>query len=232
MDLGVAEVIIYAVNDGAVLSAWEQDQGTEGTLLNIMGDPLSELTKALGLVLDHPGPMDVLGNPRCQRFSMLIEDGVIKTINVAAADDDPAGDARPEISMVEKMLEDCTASSYRGIPAGPVKAALPKKPPITDPAKFVADAIKSKGISVFSKTYCPASKRTLSILKGAKAKMSVYQLDLYQEPANGPVQQELNKMTGVLSVPQVFVDGKFIGSGEKMEELAAAGTLKETLQIA
>jgi peroxiredoxin len=94
------------VNDGAVMTAWEKDQGTAGTLIDLMGDTRSELTQALDLVLDHPGPMGVLGTKRCKRFSMLISNGVIKTMNVAAADDDPAGDDRPEISMVEKMLED------------------------------------------------------------------------------------------------------------------------------
>jgi len=74
-----------------------------------MADTRSELTKALDLTLDHPGPMGVLGNTRCKRFSMLIVDGKIKTLNVAAADDDPAGDSRPEISMVDKMLEDLKA---------------------------------------------------------------------------------------------------------------------------
>jgi peroxiredoxin len=88
------------------MTAWEKDQGTAGTLIDLMGDTRSELTQALDLVLDHPGPMGVLGNKRCKRFSMLISNGVIKTMNVAAADDDPAGDDRPEISMVEKMLED------------------------------------------------------------------------------------------------------------------------------
>jgi len=97
------------VNDGAVMKAWEADQKTAGTLVDLMGDTRSELTKALDLVLDHPGPMGVLGNPRCKRFSMLIVNGVIKTMNVAAADDDPAGDDRPEISMVDKMLEDLKA---------------------------------------------------------------------------------------------------------------------------
>lgn len=100
---------MYAVNDGAVMQAWENDQKTAGTLVDLMADTRSELTKALDLTLDHPGPMSVLGNPRCKRFSMLVVDGVIKTMNVAAADDDPAGDDRPEISMVDKMLEDLKA---------------------------------------------------------------------------------------------------------------------------
>mmetsp|Transcript_20351 Transcript_20351/g.46399 ORF Transcript_20351/g.46399 Transcript_20351/m.46399 type:complete len:90 (+) Transcript_20351:540-809(+) len=88
------------------MTAWALDQGVEGSIITFLGDPRSELTKALDLVLDHPGPMSVLGNKRCKRFSMLIDDGVIKTINVAASDDDPAGDDNPTVSLVEKMLED------------------------------------------------------------------------------------------------------------------------------
>mmetsp|Transcript_45401 Transcript_45401/g.131051 ORF Transcript_45401/g.131051 Transcript_45401/m.131051 type:complete len:97 (+) Transcript_45401:313-603(+) len=91
------------------MQGWAKDQGTEGSLLTLYGDPRSEVTKALDLVLDHPGPMSVLGNPRCKRFSMLVSDCRVKSLNVAAAEDDPAGDERPEISMVERMLEDLKA---------------------------------------------------------------------------------------------------------------------------
>jgi len=103
---GVTDVLVYCVNDGAVMTAWAQDQGVDGSIITFLGDPRSELTKALDLVLDHPGPMSVLGNPRCKRFSMFIDDGVIKTVNVAAYDDDPAGDDNPTVTLVEKMLED------------------------------------------------------------------------------------------------------------------------------
>jgi len=88
------------------MKGWAKDQGVEGSMITFLGDPRSELTKALGLVLDHPGPMAVLGNSRCKRFSMLIEDGIIKTVNVAAADNDPAGDNDPSVSLAEKMLAD------------------------------------------------------------------------------------------------------------------------------
>jgi len=80
-------------------------------MITFLGDPRSEVTEALGLVLDHPGPMSVLGNPRCKRFSMLIEDGIIKTINVAEKTDDPAGDDHPSVSLVEKMIEDLEAKA-------------------------------------------------------------------------------------------------------------------------
>jgi len=103
---GVSDVIVYAVNDGAVMGAWAADQKVEGSIIKLVGDTRSELTKAFDLVLDHPGPMGVLGNSRCKRFSMLVNDCTIRTLNVAAAEDDPAGDERPEISMVDKMLED------------------------------------------------------------------------------------------------------------------------------
>lgn len=106
---GVSDVLIFCVNDGAVMKAWAKKQAIEGSIITFVADPRSVLTRALGLALVHEGPMSVLGNPRCQRFSMLLDDGVIKSINVAAAEDDPAGDARPEVACVDKMLEDLAA---------------------------------------------------------------------------------------------------------------------------
>lgn len=103
---GVSDVLVYCVNDGAVMTAWGAELGADMTMLQFLGDTRRELTDALGVVLDDPGPMTVLGNKRCKRFSMLIDDGVIKTINIAATEDDPAGDNNPKISLVEKMLMD------------------------------------------------------------------------------------------------------------------------------
>jgi len=102
----VSDVLVYCVNDGAVMKSWAKVQNVEGSMITFLGDPRSELTEALGLVLDHPGPMSVLGNNRCKRFSMLIEDGIIRTMNVAATEEDPAGDDDPSVSLAEKMLGD------------------------------------------------------------------------------------------------------------------------------
>lgn len=107
---GVSDVLVYCVNDGAVMTGWEKAQGTKGSIITMLGDPSSELTQKLDLVLDHPGPMGVLGNPRCKRFAMLIEDGVIKVLNVAASPDDPSGDADPTVSLVDQMLTDLERS--------------------------------------------------------------------------------------------------------------------------
>lgn len=99
-------MIVFCVNDGAVMQAWAKDQGTTGSMVSLMGDPAGELAKSLGLVLDHAGPMSVLGNPRVKRFSALIDNGVVKTLNVCDDPSDPAGDAAPEKTLVEKMLQD------------------------------------------------------------------------------------------------------------------------------
>lgn len=98
---GVDEVLVYCVNDGAVMEGWAKDQGIEGSMITFLGDPCSELTKALDLVLDAPGPMAVLGNPRSKRFAMVVEDGKITAINVAG------GDVPDEATFVDAMLEHC-----------------------------------------------------------------------------------------------------------------------------
>lgn len=102
-------MLIYSVNDGAVMEAWARSQHVQGSMVTMAGDVTGAFTQKLGLVLDDPGVMQVLGSPRCKRFSMLVDDGIIKSLNVAAAEDDPAGDAAPEVSMVDKMLEDLKA---------------------------------------------------------------------------------------------------------------------------
>lgn len=88
------------------MSGWAKDQKIEGSMITFLADTRCELTQALGVVLDHPGPMGVLGTPRCKRFAMIIDDGVIKTIRIASSAEDPAGDNDPCVSLVEQMLQD------------------------------------------------------------------------------------------------------------------------------
>ena len=77
---GVDEVICMAVNDPFVMGAWARDQHSTGKL-RMMGDGSAAYTKALGLEFDLTAKG--LG-VRCQRFSMLIDDGVVKTLNLEA----------------------------------------------------------------------------------------------------------------------------------------------------
>ena len=101
-------MIVYCVDNAAVMSAWAVDQKIEGSNIKFLGDPNSELTKALGMTLTHPGPCGVLGPNRCKRFAMYVVDGVIKIIQVSenkGGMEDPAGDDFPEDSCIDNMLK-------------------------------------------------------------------------------------------------------------------------------
>ena len=87
----VDEVWCIAVNDGFVMAAWGRDQKAIGKI-RFLGDGSAELTKKLGLEVDIPG-MGV----RCKRFSMLLDDGVVKQLNVEEA-------GKFEVSNAETML--------------------------------------------------------------------------------------------------------------------------------
>lgn len=73
---GVDEIWCVSVNDAFVMGAWARDQGTEGRI-RMIADGAAEWTRALGLDFASP-TMGV----RSQRYSMLVEDGVVKTLNV------------------------------------------------------------------------------------------------------------------------------------------------------
>jgi glutaredoxin/glutathione-dependent peroxiredoxin len=74
----VDEIWCLAVNDAFVMGAWGRDQKAGGKV-RMMADGSATWTKALGLELDLIARgMGV----RSQRFSMLVEDGVVKAINV------------------------------------------------------------------------------------------------------------------------------------------------------
>jgi peroxiredoxin len=75
---GVDEIWCFAVNDAFVMGAWARDQKAGGKI-RFMADGSAEYTKKLGLELD----LNARGlGLRCQRFSMFVDDGVVKTLNI------------------------------------------------------------------------------------------------------------------------------------------------------
>lgn len=92
-DKGVDEVWCVSVNDGFVMAAWGRDQNAIGKI-RMLGDGSAELTRKLGLDVDIPG-MGV----RLKRCSLLVEDGVVKRINV----EEPG---KFDVSSAETMLSE------------------------------------------------------------------------------------------------------------------------------
>ena len=75
---GVDEIWCVSVNDAFVMGAWGRDQKTQGKV-RMMADGSADFAKATGLTLDLTSRGMGL---RSQRYSMLVDDGVVKTLNV------------------------------------------------------------------------------------------------------------------------------------------------------
>jgi len=104
-EAGIEEVIVYCVNDPAVMQAWAEDQGIRKSMVTFMADPAAELTKALDMEMTHPGPPSVGIIGRCKRFAIHAVDGDVKVVKVSEGPDDPAGDSDPSATLAEGMLE-------------------------------------------------------------------------------------------------------------------------------
>lgn len=75
---GVAGIAVVAVNDPFVLEAWAETTGGKG-VITFLSDGSAEFAKATGLDLDLTARGLGIRN---RRFSMLVEDGVVKSINI------------------------------------------------------------------------------------------------------------------------------------------------------
>ncbi|VFR38482.1 Peroxiredoxin [plant metagenome] len=90
---GVDEIWCVSVNDAFVMGAWGREQGVAGKV-RMLADGSADWTRAMGLELDLTARgMGV----RSQRYSALIEDGVIKALNVEQA-------GKFEVSDVDTLL--------------------------------------------------------------------------------------------------------------------------------
>ena len=83
-------------------SRWARDQGVEGSIVTFLADTRAELTKALGMEMTHPGPMEALGNLRCKRHAAIVVDGVITAFNVSEAEGDPG--ARTQMPLEQQPI--------------------------------------------------------------------------------------------------------------------------------
>jgi glutaredoxin/glutathione-dependent peroxiredoxin len=91
---GVDTVACVAVNDAFVLDAWSKAGGASGKI-TMLADGNGTFTKAIGLDFDGSG--FGLGT-RSKRYSMLVKDGVVKSLNIEASP------GVMEVSGADKLL--------------------------------------------------------------------------------------------------------------------------------
>ena len=90
---GIDEIACTAVNDAFVMGAWGKAAGSPD--VTMLGDGNGEFASALGLTMDGSG--FGLGQ-RGQRFSMVVNDGVVEQLNIE-------GPGEFKVSSAEHMLE-------------------------------------------------------------------------------------------------------------------------------
>lgn len=96
---GVDEIWCVSVNDAFVMGAWARDQKASGKV-RMMADGSADFAKATGLTLD----LNARGmGLRSNRYSMLVVDGVVKTLNVEAP-------GKFEVSDAQTMLAQARAA--------------------------------------------------------------------------------------------------------------------------
>lgn len=91
---GIDTIAVTGVNDHFVMDAWKSASGAEGKI-DFLADGNGEFAKAIDMSFDASG--NGLGT-RSKRYAMLIEDGVVKQLNVEEAP------GKVELSSAEKLL--------------------------------------------------------------------------------------------------------------------------------
>lgn len=93
---GVDEIWCVAVNDPFVMGAWGRDQGVDGRV-RMLADGSAAWTRQLGLEFD----LSARGlGVRSQRYSALLEDGVVKQLNVEKGGQLEVSDAQTLLSQL------------------------------------------------------------------------------------------------------------------------------------
>jgi len=92
---GVDAILVTAVNDVFVMDAWAKAAGADG--IEFLSDGNGDFAKAIKLTMDGTG--FGLGI-RSQRYSMVVDDGVVKALNV---EDTPS---KAQVSGAENILKD------------------------------------------------------------------------------------------------------------------------------
>lgn len=97
---GIDEIWCVSVNDAFVMGAWGRDQHTSGKV-RMMADGSAAFTQAIGLSLDLTSRGMGL---RSNRYSMLVIDGEVKSLNVEGPGKFEVSDADTMLAQAKSLL--------------------------------------------------------------------------------------------------------------------------------
>ncbi|QDS67494.1 hypothetical protein FKW77_001382 [Venturia effusa] len=91
--------------------------------------------------------------------------------------------------------------------------------------------LKRSPVIIFSKTYCPYSKKAKQILLEVyKISPPPYVVELDKHELGSQLQAQLGQMTGRKTVPNILINGKSIGGGDDVQELHESGKLVDKVK--
>jgi glutaredoxin len=155
----------------------------------------------------------------------LREDGIIKAFEVAANPDDPAGDAKPDVSLVENMLSKVPELIPHEKEAALASIDMQAEMDIT----VATSAIKSAELALFTKPGCPFCKDALETLQDAGHGVKIIEASRSQK-------RGLQYLTGKTSLPSFWVQGTYCGgcndgieAWHGVKAMVASGALQKML---
>jgi glutaredoxin len=205
--------------------AWGKNQCIEGSMITMMSDTFGNLAKELGVLMTHPVPTGKMGTPRCKRHALYVEDGIIKAFEVAEGPDDPAGDAKPDVTLCENML-----------------SKVPDLPEV-EKAKVLAEVEEQKKADIETATSATKIAELVLLVKPAcpfcKAAFETLQENGFNPrviEATRSHKRGLQQLTGKTSMPSCWVNGSYIGGcndgtqeGHGVKPMVASGNLRKML---
>ncbi|KAK8125122.1 monothiol glutaredoxin-7 [Apiospora kogelbergensis] len=170
--------------------------------------------------------------------AQIIMDGKGATAVVSEAKDKDGDGAvgEDDVQQAKEMAERLREAEQRAKDQANAKAPLkPDSLDESDPASKVEatlnEILKKSPVIVFSKSYCPFSKRAKGVLlEKYTIDPAPYVVELDQHPMGKELQAKLGEMTGRSTVPNILVNGKSIGGGDEISELDARKTLIDKIK--
>ena len=171
---GVDDIICLSVNDTFVMNAWEKDLNVKN--INLIPDGNGDFSEGMGMLVDKT---DLGFGKRSWRYSMYVEDGVIKKMFI---EDEVPGDPF-------KVSDADTMKNY-----------------------LIPDAKEPPVVTIFTKPTCPFCAEAKALLKDKGYNFEEITL------GDGISYSTVKAVSGRLTTPQVYIDGKHIGGLEELKD--------------
>ncbi|XP_049850820.1 uncharacterized protein LOC126323937 isoform X2 [Schistocerca gregaria] len=94
-------------------------------------------------------------------------------------------------------------------------------------SEFVHSKIQEHPVVVFSKSTCPYCRRAKELFTEHSVKFEAFELD--QMDNGSDIRTYLTEITGQTTVPNIFINGEFVGGCDKLVAASKNGSLKTIL---